>query len=1519
MSERIGKYQIEELIGRGGMGTIFKAHDPVLDRPVALKVISSELEVTDELRARFFREAQACARMSHPNIVTVYDMGEDNGRLFFVMELLNGEELRRFIAQRRVLALEDKLAIMVQVCDGLHYAHQKGVVHRDIKPGNIFLLHNGQVKILDFGIAQIADTEAGLTRTGLIMGTLRYVAPEQVRGRADYRSDIYSVGAVFYEFLSLRPPFLGDDPMHLLEQLRTEVPPPLNELDSGIPVELAVIVDRAMRKDPQERFADLEQMRTELERVQQGLVQEAQRIRGRVRGQCDRVRDLQVALGERIGPLKELEAVPVIDDRGRLATMQALERDLGVRIEALQAKVARAEAVAEAMRRGAELLEARQFAEAMEEFEGVVAEMPEHARASEALGQARARAEEDRRHQLAVKLVQEARATLAEEAYTLCLEILKQAIEIPPPAEMAEEIAQLRLAAESGLAAQEAARRARQVERARDQMIQARLAARAQAAPRYVPALWNDAEVKAAEAQAALERGTYAEAVRAFEAAGTAFGDAEKLARTVQQQERGVAERARQQAAEGQERARVAEAPESARELWEAAEAKSAEANAAFVDQSFSGAVAVFDEAIALYRRAEEAGQARQRERRRATEAREQAEQARRSAAEADAQQYAGLLWDEASARWAEGQMALQGGQYAAAAAAIEGAVGLYREAENHARDARRRQQERAEQGHQAIAECRRGALNADAPLHAPADWGEAEAGLASGESALASGAFAQASDAFERGMALYRRAEERAREVARAREVVRVEAEKGREVAAQARRGAVEAQASLYASEHWRAGESAEAQADEASGRQDYAAARSLFAAARRRYIQAMQTASVAVEAETRRADALVGDARRLLGVGDIEACLRRLGEALALRPGHAEAAQLRLEAEAGLRGAETAASTGETADRGDGRDALAETMRREERAAVPVKPTGAVSKEGSGAPIGLGAPTVDEPTVLAAPSGAEASAVPAGASATTDGATSQAAPSRMASHPRDSIAEDATVFSPRGPRRDRTPAASPAIYRFLARRRSLGVALGALGTFVVIALAITYQPPSPPPIAPLRAQVVAARGEAIRAGAERLASFTRASEKERAAEVAIGQHEGARQQQLYREALTGYREAKTDADRARGAVQTAQSRAAEARKAAEIGEAARRAPLLWAKGETAQREAERAFEQNAFDRAEALFGEAARIYREAQVPDLPKQDPAEAERVRALVASARREAERADARRLAPQSFASARQKEDEADGVLDRDPAGAKATYQEALRLYKEAVREADTQRVALKRAEAGQAQERMTSARRDAEQSAGSQRAPVLFAWAERKQREAGAAFRRSEYVLAEWLFSDSQADYEIAAQEARRAGDVTASGRSSVEQARRRAVTYREHAIKAEANRLAADLFTIARAKEVGADELVSQESFLLATQAYGEAGDRYLAAARRAGEHLEADRARSEMRAEKQRANRKVPEYKDGLTEEDLGTSAYEQLEYKQATERFRTAKAFYGRAATRTAGGPPSSTPSRR
>jgi serine/threonine protein kinase len=389
--DQIGKYRILERIGRGGMGTVFKAHDPVLDRLVALKVISSEGDVTDELKARFYREAQACAKLNHPNIVVVHDLGEADGQLYIVMEFLDGEELKHVIAARRRLSLEQKLALMTQVCDGLHYAHQKGIIHRDIKPGNIFVLGNGQVKILDFGIARIAaGSDPGLTRTGLIMGTLRYMSPEQARGRVDQRSDIFSVGAVFYELLAHRPAFDSEDPMEILEKLRVEQPPPLTELDPAIPSELAAIVERALHKDPAQRFPDLGEMRARLDAVRRGLSDEGERLEAFVRGQVERRRVLQAALAKRLGQtVEDDETLPLEIDRSRLADLRTAARELAARNERLEQRLQQAEALEPSVGRGLERLRAGDLSGALADLERVVHEVPDHARAREALQQAR--------------------------------------------------------------------------------------------------------------------------------------------------------------------------------------------------------------------------------------------------------------------------------------------------------------------------------------------------------------------------------------------------------------------------------------------------------------------------------------------------------------------------------------------------------------------------------------------------------------------------------------------------------------------------------------------------------------------------------------------------------------------------------------------------------------------------------------------------------------------------------------------------------------------------------------------------------------------------------------------------------------------------------------------------------------------------------------------------------------------------------------------------------------------------
>src|SRR5262245_36365396 len=385
MIERIGKYRILGQVGRGGMGTVYRAHDPILDRTVALKVISGEAGLTDELRARFFREAQACAKLSHQNIITVHDLGEEDGHLFIVMEYLEGEELKQLIGQRRPLPLPTKVDLMVQVCAGLDYAHQKGVIHRDIKPGNIFVLKSGAVKILDFGIARLVSANTGLTRTGLIMGTLRYMSPEQARGRVDQRSDIFSAGAVFYELLTFRPPFAGEDPMEILEQLRSEDPVAPALIDPSVPAELSTVIERALRKDPAARFASFGEMRAALEPIRRQLEEQSGALRRRLREQREDVARLWRALAERTGISPPTAAATPAEDPVSFTAIEIMHRELAAESARLAEMVRRADVIEPQLRSAVAKLEAGDAEDAAADLARLVQAMPEHSRASEAL------------------------------------------------------------------------------------------------------------------------------------------------------------------------------------------------------------------------------------------------------------------------------------------------------------------------------------------------------------------------------------------------------------------------------------------------------------------------------------------------------------------------------------------------------------------------------------------------------------------------------------------------------------------------------------------------------------------------------------------------------------------------------------------------------------------------------------------------------------------------------------------------------------------------------------------------------------------------------------------------------------------------------------------------------------------------------------------------------------------------------------------------------------------------------
>ena len=260
--EKIGNFEVLRQIGTGGMGAVYLARDPELDRQIAIKVIREEVH-DQEVLDRFFREARAAAALRHANIITVFASGEENHRPYIAMEYIEGESFADIIKQRRELPLKDKISYLEQLCAGLAFAHKAGIVHRDVKPANIMIDGEGVVRILDFGIARIEGS--AMTQDGTMMGSLNYMSPEQMLGKpVDQRSDIFSVGSVSYELLCYHQAFKGNLNDGLLHRLPHEDPPLLKDLVPSIPLAVEHVIMRALEKDPGRRFQNLSDMRTAL-------------------------------------------------------------------------------------------------------------------------------------------------------------------------------------------------------------------------------------------------------------------------------------------------------------------------------------------------------------------------------------------------------------------------------------------------------------------------------------------------------------------------------------------------------------------------------------------------------------------------------------------------------------------------------------------------------------------------------------------------------------------------------------------------------------------------------------------------------------------------------------------------------------------------------------------------------------------------------------------------------------------------------------------------------------------------------------------------------------------------------------------------------------------------------------------------------------------------------------------------------------------------------------------------------
>jgi eukaryotic-like serine/threonine-protein kinase len=259
------RYEVEELVGHGGMSSVYKAQDTLLERHVALKILHEQYSADDDFVERFKREARSVAQLQHPNIVTVIDRGEEDGCQYIVFEYIDGENLKERVVREGRLDVREALEIAVEVAHGLAFAHEQGLIHRDVKPQNILLNGDGRAKVTDFGIARSLDVD-GMTQTGTVLGTSNYIAPEQASGqRVDAHSDVYALGAVLYELLAGEVPFAGESFVAVAMKHMHEPAPNLLDVRGDVPLRVAAAVDRALEKDPEQRFPTMDAFAAELE------------------------------------------------------------------------------------------------------------------------------------------------------------------------------------------------------------------------------------------------------------------------------------------------------------------------------------------------------------------------------------------------------------------------------------------------------------------------------------------------------------------------------------------------------------------------------------------------------------------------------------------------------------------------------------------------------------------------------------------------------------------------------------------------------------------------------------------------------------------------------------------------------------------------------------------------------------------------------------------------------------------------------------------------------------------------------------------------------------------------------------------------------------------------------------------------------------------------------------------------------------------------------------------------------
>jgi serine/threonine-protein kinase len=446
LPKTIGRYEITGRLGKGAMGVVYSARDTMMDRTVAIKVMMADLEDDPETSTRFYREARSAGQLVHRNVVTIFDMGQENGRPYIVMEYLEGETLNKYLARPEAAHLEVKVDLMIQICHGLHAAHTRGIFHRDVKPGNLLVRPSGDLKIVDFGIARLASSS--MTASGLIMGTPDYMSPEQARGdEIDQRSDIFSMGAVFYYMLTGRKPFAASGLPAVLLKVQTEDPLPIRE--SEAPAALRRIVVKALSKNPSDRYqtcdrlaADLDQFAHALERQTQAAFEEAAGRLAAVEPLAARWRALVATLDVRPVPADVGADGQALAER-RAALEQPLRGaavgDMLAAVVALEtraaAEVASWQRAAAALAEGGRAVTAGRTDDAIAQLEAALRIEPASARASAEQDRCRnaaaqLRAFSDR----ATALIDEGRKAAAANQWHVVVGFCDDALEIDPEA-----------------------------------------------------------------------------------------------------------------------------------------------------------------------------------------------------------------------------------------------------------------------------------------------------------------------------------------------------------------------------------------------------------------------------------------------------------------------------------------------------------------------------------------------------------------------------------------------------------------------------------------------------------------------------------------------------------------------------------------------------------------------------------------------------------------------------------------------------------------------------------------------------------------------------------------------------------------------------------------------------------------------------------------------------------------------------------------------------------------------------